>query len=88
MDVNDQFTYDIFSGLLAESRKATTVNSKIIKNGAVKLGTPHKIHSRDEVMRTRAHQPQVLPIKKNGEIIGVISECSCGEVVKVYFDYE
>ena len=88
MDTRDKFSEDIFSGFSNVDKDSVARKSPIIRNQAIKLGTPHKIHSKEEHRRIRSHQPQVLPIKKNGEIIGFISECACGEVVKVYFEYE
>lgn len=36
----------------------------------------------------KASVAEVLPIKKNGEIIGVIHKCSCGKKTEIRFDFE
>jgi len=62
-------------------------SSNIIKNQYTHSGNPIKIKlAENENQKTLKNS--ILPIKKDGEIIGFISECSCGEIVKVYFKYE
>ena len=65
-------------------KKSPVIKSKVIKNDEVNLKPEKMIITQNHHSDTK--QTKVSPIKNNDEIIGVMTECSCGEVIKIYFN--
>ncbi len=80
------FDYDQ-SKMFAHLPKPNTLRSPIIKKDKVVFGKSRKIEHSVQV--TDIHQNgEISPVYNNGELIGVIYECSCGKIAQILFDFE
>lgn len=70
----------------ADTRKSRT----IIKQQEVRVGNPVRIKPSDGAGQHEGggHEMRVRPIQKDGRIVGVITECGCGEAVRILFEFE
>ena len=66
--------------------KSKIIKNNVLKNQTVKVGDSKKIISHH--LDSGSTRTKITPIKNNDEIIGVMTECNCGEVIKIYFNYE
>ena len=73
-------------GQVLSSLKPSGAGRSVIKKSQVRLKSATRLHTAPAV--TATHESKLLPITKNGEIIGFINECACGEITKVYFDFD
>lgn len=76
---------NIFS---AENKKNQIVREPILKGQRVVLGSPVKLDLLTSKRAAHLHQPQVEPIIENGQVIGFVFECACGESTEILFEYE
>lgn len=85
MPANDDFVeYDgvnLFTKTLTGS-----VKKKLLKSEEVKIGAPKRI--RPIIEKNNNHKTEVVPILKEKDVIGVMTKCACGEIIKIYFKYE
>lgn len=74
--------------VLTDARsRARVKGKKIIKKSSVELDKPVKI----DVPAENAHGARnsvVSPITENGEIVGIIHRCKCGEKTEIFFELE
>ena len=73
---------EIFSKTLAQPQK-----KRLFKSENVKINSSTRVISANN-NKSGHKETKVVPIRNNDEIVGVLVECSCGEVVKVLFNYE
>lgn len=76
-------------GLIGEQEAArahTSPKRTVIKNAAAKFSKTRVIQA--ETFKQSSDEPTVTPMIENGEVVGIAVACSCGEQVKVYFEYE
>ena len=66
--------------------KSKIIKNNVLKNQTVKVNNAKKIISHQ--IESESTRTNITPIKNNEEIIGVMTECHCGEVIKIYFNYE
>lgn len=67
-------------------KKSKVIKNKVLKNSSINLTSSKRIVEQNH--QSGSSQTKVSPIKNNDEVIGVMTECSCGEVIKIYFNYE
>ena len=60
---------------------------KVIKKKKIQTGTPVKIFAEKGIM-TGKSDDVLKPIIENGEIVGVVHQCSCGKVTEIKFEFE
>ncbi|MFC2088026.1 hypothetical protein ACFLSX_00360 [Calditrichota bacterium] len=85
MPTNDDFIEYNGENIFAKSLTSPD-KKKLFKSKEVNLGTPKRIEPIVEGKLN--HKTEVVPILKNEEIVGVMTKCSCGEIVKIYFKYD
>mgnify|MGYP005835524885 CR=1 FL=1 len=61
-------------------------SSSVIKGAMFKLGSPKKIEPNDSAEK-HLEKSRVTMIEKNGQVKGLLFECTCGEVVEVFLDF-
>ena len=66
--------------------KSKIIRHPIIKSNEVNIKQEKKFIP--QTHHTDTKKTKVSPIMNDNEIIGVMTECSCGEVIKIYFNYE
>ncbi len=66
--------------------KSNIIKKNVLKNKSINVVSSKKIESQS--LHIESTRTKVSPIKNNDEIIGVMTECTCGEVIKIYFNYE
>jgi len=74
-------------GIIFSKSLALPTKKKLIKSKNVKIITAKKKISVSETNNCHK-ESKVVPILKNQEIVGIMTECSCGEIVKILFNYE
>ncbi len=74
-------------GDIFEQSESTAFKRKLFKSKNVKVGSSTRIALVDDADDTK-QETKVTPIKKDDEIIGIMTECSCGEALKIFFTYE
>lgn len=67
-------------------KKSPVIKQKVLKNSNINLAASKKVVEQN--FHSGLSQTKVSPIKNNDEVIGVMTECTCGEVIKIYFNYE
>ncbi len=74
-------------GLTDSRSRARVKGKKIIKKSSVELDKPVKIDVPAE-NPDGARNSVVTPITENGEIVGILHRCKCGEKSEIYFELE
>jgi len=72
----------------AENKKNQIVREPILKGQQVILGSPVKLDMYKGNRGGHTHDAQVEPIIENGQVIGFVFECACGESTEILFEYE
>ncbi len=80
-----------FKSLNSETVRKTGNHSpkknNVIKNQSVRLNEPVKIASNSHKLKKNLRSI-VTAIVEDGEIVGILHECTCGEMSKIYFELE
>jgi hypothetical protein len=63
------------------------VRDSVIKQNSVKVGNPKRIDQKEEPALPGG-EPAIQPIMEEGQIVGIIYECTCGKISEVRFDFE
>ncbi len=66
--------------------KSNIIKKNVLKNNSINVVSSKKIVSQN--LYAGANKTKVSPIKNNDEVIGVMTECACGEIIKIYFNFE
>ncbi len=83
---NNEFMTDNQGSIFKKSNASFTRQS-VIKKDEVRLGNSKRIEPK--VHQPNAdHDGQVFPITEDGQVVGFVYECSCGEVAKIMFEFE
>jgi hypothetical protein len=86
MSIFNELTVDDQSKIFKSKKEKRT--SSIIKKNKVHLTESSRKINPLENSHIPVNKGKITPLTDNGEIIGVIYECSCGEIAKVVFDFE
>ena len=87
---NEQFITDNRGGIF-RTRSKQQLNAlskkKVIKSDElVVLNNKKRINPVEDHFHPD-HEGQVKPIMEAGELVGIVYECSCGEVAKIMFEF-
>ncbi len=75
------------NGSVFKAEKHKAKKNTILKNNNVIVGAPKKIESKENA-HTCSVGGNISPILEDGNIIGFVFECGCGEVAEIIFDYK
>ncbi len=87
---NEQFITDNKGGIFKNRQQQSSFRKKkVIKNEEVViLNKKKRIEPAAEERIHPGHEGLVRPILDAGELVGIVYECSCGEVAKIMFEFE
>jgi len=74
-------------GIIFSNKTSFPMKRKLFKSNCVRVDSSKRKISSSHNDDTHK-QSKVVPVLNDDEIVGVMIECSCGEVVKILFKYE
>jgi len=86
MSVFDELKIDdpskIFKAVKTQKLASIIKKEKVNLNSSVRKINPYDSN------HIPLNKGKITPLMDNGDVIGIIYECSCGEIAKVIFDFE